>query len=214
MSEQTTYNVGDRVQFGEDSELHLMGRSGTVTRVDAETGLVTVRHEDTEPDYDTVDPAVLEPGSLDTFDLDEPVQLIAQLRSSVADRGPYVGLNAESRMERARSASRIAFLASRVAWLLAVDEDSEQRQAKQEAASAAARARVEETTADRPPIVPVKRHTPNPDNPAAELWTIDCPYCHREHTHSGGPGHRVAHCHGDNPGYVIQRWADDAGGTR
>lgn len=56
---------------------------------------------------------------------------------------------------------------------------------------------------------------------------ITCPWCHREHAHGahepggrckhdpmrGGPctcpigsgdGHRVAHCHGDNPGYIVR----------
>lgn len=39
------------------------------------------------------------------------------------------------------------------------------------------------------------------------LWIIDCPYCGREHTHGGAPGHRVAHCHnrsaGSSAGYVL-----------
>jgi hypothetical protein len=47
------------------------------------------------------------------------------------------------------------------------------------------------------------------------LWLIDCPYCGREHTHGGAPGHRVAHCGRrfdlDGLGYVITepaRWRE------
>jgi hypothetical protein len=46
-------------------------------------------------------------------------------------------------------------------------------------------------------------------------WTwlvLDCPYCHRRHTHGAGMdgadgGHRVSHCPTgeSNPGYVLKR---------
>lgn len=39
-------------------------------------------------------------------------------------------------------------------------------------------------------------------------WVFHCEHCKRDHHHSRGPGHRVAHCGGDGPysetGYVLE----------
>jgi len=32
---------------------------------------------------------------------------------------------------------------------------------------------------------------------------IICPYCGKIHRHSNKAGHRVSHCFGDDPGYII-----------
>ena len=128
--EVRTWKVGDRVQFTEDS-FHV-GRHGTVTAVDPETGKVSVRHWEYEAEHDKVDPAELEPDDSGTFDMDDVAQLVAELRSSVAHSGDHTGLDASPRLERIRAASRIAHLATRVAWLLTADEWSEQERAKRE----------------------------------------------------------------------------------
>jgi hypothetical protein len=38
----------------------------------------------------------------------------------------------------------------------------------------------------------------------SETWVVDaCPWCGGQHRHGAGPGHRIAPCGGDNPGYVL-----------
>ena len=51
------------------------------------------------------------------FDLSDIEAVRKELTDSVTSRSQYTGLYADSTGERIRSASRIAFLASRIAWL-------------------------------------------------------------------------------------------------
>ena len=52
-----------------------------------------------------------------------------------------------------------------------------------------------------------------PDKPTKEgieRWRFWCPFCNKHHSHSAGPGHRVAHCHNpESPftqdgGYILR----------
>ncbi|MCU1670512.1 MAG: hypothetical protein JWP40_3439 [Blastococcus sp.] len=63
-----------------------------------------------------------------------------------------------------------------------------------------------------PPDAYAVLQPPGPGHRDTRLWLVlDCPHCHRQHTHGAGPdgtddGHRVAHCldrKEDNPGYFI-----------
>lgn len=49
-----------------------------------------------------------------------------------------------------------------------------------------------------------------------DTWEVFCPHCRRNHTHSAGEGHRVAHClNSTSPyvetGYVLRLPASFAG---
>jgi hypothetical protein len=57
--------------------------------------------------------------------------------------------------------------------------------------------------AGRVPVVEVQRIDTSDPDPAYWMQVIVCPYCGREHAHGLGTGHRVAHCLGDNAGYII-----------
>lgn len=130
MANATTqkYAVGDRVQVVDS---HVMApHEGTVVEVhdngDAEP-TYTVRHVDNVPDFDRFGESELEPDTTGFLDLGDIAQVRQELVESIADDqyAKYVGLTAESRSERIRSASRIAFLASRLAWLESVELDRE-----------------------------------------------------------------------------------------
>ncbi len=34
-------------------------------------------------------------------------------------------------------------------------------------------------------------------------WAVTCPWCARTHVHGAAAGHRVSHCGGWTPGYVL-----------
>lgn len=57
-----------------------------------------------------------------------------------------------------------------------------------------------------PTVTPINI-TPNRSHPGAHVVTIQCPYCHREHSHGlpagdTAAGHRLSHC-GRGNGYMI-----------
>lgn len=48
--------------------------------------------------------------------------------------------------------------------------------------------------------------TVKPHRTSEHQWVIRCPYCHLEHFHGIGTGHRVAHCteeYKPNDGYIL-----------
>lgn len=63
-----------------------------------------------------------------------------------------------------------------------------------------------------PPVALAELIPPGPGHRTHYLWRIlDCPHCHRQHTHGAGrdgtdAGHRVAHCATGqpNPGYILE----------
>lgn len=61
------------------------------------------------------------------FDLSDINAVRAELITSVTMESIHTGLTAQTRPERIRSASRIAFLASRIAWMEATAAETEER---------------------------------------------------------------------------------------
>jgi hypothetical protein len=75
----------------------------------------------TIPEY--VDPASL-PDHGDEIDLDDYAQVLAEMTKTVASAGRY-GIRGDQRADRVRNLARVSFLASRLAWLEAVDMQKE-----------------------------------------------------------------------------------------
>lgn len=118
------FNVGDRVEVREG---HFMWPySGTVTKIDStnEGELThTVRRvaEEWNQQHDEFRQSDLEPATEGFVDLDEPAQIRDEITDSAVHYDKLTGMYAEKRAERIRAANRIAFLASRLAWLETTD---------------------------------------------------------------------------------------------
>lgn len=121
---QTHYRVGDRVEVREG---HFMWPySGTVTKIDGEdegetTYVVRRVAEEWNKQYDEFRQSDLEPSTEGFVDLDEPAQIRDEITESAVHYDKLTGMYAEKRAERIRAANRIAFLASRLAWLEATE---------------------------------------------------------------------------------------------